>query len=127
MPMSKVEMLRAACCVAGLDGRVGNRERAILEKLAREVGAGQASLEAMIHRAKTDSRFYEELFNGLTANAEPTIRLLLMVAAADRVITADERIIIGLFAKRLGMTHERYDQLVEALEMKIASSEMSPQ
>jgi tellurite resistance protein len=127
MPMSKVEMLRAACCVAGLDGRVGNRERALLERIAREVGAGQASLEAMIHRAKTDSRFYEELFNGLTANAEPTIRLLLMVAAADRVISADERIIIGLFAQRLGMSHERYNQLVDAMEMKIAASDPQPQ
>ena len=42
--MFKVELLRAACCVAGIDGEIDEAEFAVLKKLADDVGVGDASL-----------------------------------------------------------------------------------
>ena len=60
--LDKVEVLRAACCMAGLDGTIGEKELAILQKLATEAGVGGASLKAMMDRAKADPNYYEQQF-----------------------------------------------------------------
>lgn len=120
MSMSKTEVLRAACCVAGLDGKVDERERVMLERLANYAGAGKASLEAMIQKAESDPDFYEELFDALTEDAEWTIRVLLCLAAADEDVSLEQRVVMGIFAKRLGMDEARYDKLVEDVQKQVA-------
>jgi len=57
--MRQVELLRAACCVAGVDGHASDAEQLILQRLADEAGVGAASLSAMIELAETDEQFYE--------------------------------------------------------------------
>ena len=76
--MRHVEILRAACCVAGQDGTITDQESAMLNKLTDQIGVGQMSLNAMIERAKQDPQFYREQFEVLRADAvlSPALRLL---------------------------------------------------
>lgn len=118
--MKKVELLRAACCIAGLDKDIDPRERDLLEKLADYAGVGGASLAAMINRAVEDPNFYEEQFQAIKADPDQTIKAMFAVAVADEVLTRDERIVIYHLAQKLGMTSERYNQLLSAAEKKTA-------
>lgn len=127
MPMTHIEILRAACCIAGIDGRVCEQERVMLRKLAYNAGAGRASLGAMIERAEKDPNFYEEMFHSLRIDAEASMRALLRTAAADGHISADQRIIMGIFAQRLGMEQDRYDKLVRAVEKQLARRQQTRQ
>ena len=121
MPMSAVEILRAACCVAGLDREINEREMKMLRDLAEHAGVGQVSLSAMIDRAKTDADFYKDQFRIVRTNAENTMRVLVGVAIADHVLAQEERVILAHFAERLGMTPERFDKYLEAAEKKLAA------
>lgn len=120
MSMTKTEVLRAACCVAGLDGKVCERERVMLERLATHAGAGMASLNAMIHRAESDPNFYEEIFDALAHDAQWTIKVLLCLAAANEDVSLEQRVVMGIFAKRLGMDEAHYDALVDEVEQQVA-------
>lgn len=119
MSMTAVEILRAACCVAGLDREIDERELKILRDLAEHAGVGQMSLNAMIDRAKSDPDFYREQFRLIRTDAENTMRIVVSVAIADHVLTQEERIILAHFAERLGMTPERFNQYLAAAEKKI--------
>jgi len=118
MVMSKVEILRAACCVAGLDGYVCDREHPLLNRLAELAGVGGASLQAMIDRAERDQNFYQEQFDALSADPELTIRTLLAVAAADRELSLNERVVLHHFATKLGLPDERFEQVLEEAEKR---------
>ena len=39
-PMQEVEVLRAACCVAGIDGEVTENELVMINELAAKAGVG---------------------------------------------------------------------------------------
>jgi tellurite resistance protein len=117
--MDDVAILRAACCVAGLDERVDDREQRMLERLADKAGVGRASLEAMIERAVEDSGFYKEQFKLITTDPDATLKTLLCVAIADGELSVDERVILQHFADVLGMNEQRYDQLVEAARKRL--------
>ncbi len=82
--MHQVEILRAACCVAGIDGDTTDRERRLLTHLADQIGVGQASLQAMIDRAERDKSFCDEQFLLLKTRPDKTLGILLKVALADR-------------------------------------------
>ena len=68
--LSDMEILKAACCVAGLDGQVCEKELPILKQLAERVGVGKASLEAMMDRAVSDRGFYEEQLSFLSSSPD---------------------------------------------------------
>lgn len=116
--MRHVEILRAACCVAGQDGTITEQESAMLNKLADQIGVGQMSLNAMIERAKQDPQFYREQFEVLRADAEKTMRVLLTIAGADGDVSEGEKTMLGHFAERLGMSADRYEELVRAWRQK---------
>ena len=118
----EVEILRAACCVAGLDGGVCQDELMLLQRLASEVGVGSMSLDAMIKRAEGDSDFYQELFQYVSADAEATMKLLFRLAIADRELHVNERVVLYEFSKRLGVSEERYEELLSAAETEIEDS-----
>ncbi|MDX1683481.1 MAG: hypothetical protein R3336_10190 [Phycisphaeraceae bacterium] len=116
--MHEVEVLRAACCVAGLDKQVCEKERPLLEKIAERAGVGSASLTAMIERAERDQGFFEKQFEYLSADPDATIRLLLDIATSDGDLEDNQRVVIGFFADRLGMDPDRRDQLITAAEAR---------
>ena len=117
--MRDVEILRAACCVAGLDQQISSAERRLLERLAEHAGVGKTSLDAMIDRAVDDSDFYQEQFTTIRTDPDATIKALFCVAVADRELTTDERVILHEFAVRLGMSPARFNQLLAAARKHI--------
>jgi len=114
MPISKVEVLRAACCVAGIDQVISERELRILKRIAENAGVGAASLDAMIDRALEMPDFYKQQFKSIAADPDETMKSLLQVAMLDHVITGDERIMLAHFATALGMPPERFNKLLAA-------------
>lgn len=110
--MTKVEVLRAACCVSGVDGEAGDAERPILNMLAREVGVGEASLNAMIDRAETEPDYCEAQFRVLKADPPETMKLLFSVALADRKLTEKEIDVLRNLSQKLELPAERFDALL---------------
>lgn len=119
MPMSRVEILRAACCVAGLDEHISDEEATMLQQIADYAGVGKASLDAMMDCAKTDPNYYDKQFRLVTADAETTMRVLFSVACADHDLTTDERIVLHHFAQVLGMDDARFNKILAAAQRKV--------
>ena len=113
--MAKVEVLRAACCVAGADGKVDDSERNLLVELADRVGVGEASLNAMILRAETEKDFYEKQFQVLKSDPDATMRTLIRVAGDNRKIDPSEVEMLRHFASRLGMPEDRYSSVAQSV------------
>lgn len=111
--MRKVELLRAACCVAGIDGHTSDAERRILQMLADQVGVGEASLNAMIERAETDDKFYREQFRVLKADPKETMQLLFTIAVADGGFGKDEHHVLERLAARLEVSKAQFDKWTE--------------
>jgi tellurite resistance protein len=120
MIMTKVEVLRAACCVAAADRNMSDRELAQLKRIADHVGVGSVSLDAMIERANRDPDFYHEMFRILQTDADNTLKVLFAVACADHQITDEERMMLYHFAKTLEMSDERFNQLLAAADRRVA-------
>jgi len=126
MTMADVDMLRAACCIAGLDKEIHDKERAMLKKLAKEVGVGKVSLNAMIDRAANDSDFYQEQFRILKAEPEKTMRRLFAVAVSDGQVTMEERVILRFFADRLKVDEAQFEKFLAQAESQLDRNGGSP-
>lgn len=111
--MVKVEVLRAACCVAGADGESTEAERAVLNRLAKETGVGLASLEAMVCRACDDENFCNEQFRVLKADPKEAMAVLLDVAIADGTIDEKESEILRVFAEKLDVPADIFELLLQ--------------
>ena len=111
-PMQKVDVLRAACCVAGIDGQPNNAERVVIDKLAGEAGVGQASLNAMIDRGATDPEFHREQFCILKAQPQKTMAALLEVAMADGHLSENETNVLRALSEKLSVPTNVFEQLL---------------
>jgi len=114
--MSEIEVVRAACCIAGIDGRVDPDERRLLQVIAKKIGVGTASLDAMIERAETEPDYHEQQFRVLKADPEGTIKLLFAVSLVDGKLGADERTILKRLADRLELPAERFEYILAGSE-----------
>lgn len=103
----EVDLLRAACCIAGLDQQISPEEMKILKEMAREAGVGAASFNAMLDLAVNDKDFYEKQLGWARSDPERTLALLVKVARADGKVDQLERIITGFFAEKIGLTPEQ--------------------
>ena len=113
-PMEKVEILRACCCVAGADGECTPEEVRLLQKLADQVGVGQASLTAMTQRSETDPDFYQQQFKILKTDPQQTMAVLMQTALANgRLIPEEQRVLRGL-ADNLGVPEDVFHRLMQA-------------
>ena len=119
--MRKVEILRAACCVAGIDGEADEKELAVLRELAEEVGVGQASLAAMIERAETDQAFFKEQFRVLKGDPKQTLELLLGIALADGRLGNRESQVLRLLALRLDVDGDQFDRWFDKIKSTLRS------
>ena len=104
----KLEILRAAVCVVGVDGQVGPEEKVLIEKLAGAIGVGLASREAMIDRAKSDQDFWQEMFGVLKTSPVDTMLILFQAALADGEVSESESSVLQRFAERLGISEEEF-------------------
>lgn len=110
--MQRVDLLKAACCVAGADG-VSCSESGIVEKLASDIGVGQASLDAMLARAVRDPEFYREQFKILKEEPAQCMGTLMQVALADGAITDNESKVLGNLATQLGIEPAVFSELMQ--------------
>ena len=111
-PTQKIDLLRAACCVAGVDGDASEAEMKVIDKLVRETGVGKASLQAMIDRSIKDHDFYKEQFRVLKANPGESITYLLQVAMADGKLTDGEIHILEKLSQNLDIPPEDFQKLI---------------
>lgn len=123
--MRKVEVLRAACCVAGIDGFTSLDERQILDRLAREIGVGEASLTAMIERAEKDKSFYQEQFDVLKAAPKETMQLLLQLAIVDGLIQNDEVAVLRGLGGKLNVNADQFDAWLQQAVDYLAGERLS--
>ena len=117
--MAQVEVLRAACCIAGADGTVDENERAFVDGLAERVGVGKASLDAMVLRAETEPEFFKQQFKVLKSNPKATMGTLFQAAASSGKLESKEIDMLQAFAVRLGMDGDGFREVatpvIEAL------------
>lgn len=113
-PMEKVEILRACCCVAGADGECSPGEIRLLQKLASQVGVGQASLTAMTQRSESDPQFYEQQFKILKTDPKQTMAILMQTALVDGKLNPEEHRVLGGLANNLGVPNDVFEQLLQA-------------
>ena len=111
-PMQKVDILRAACCVAGIDGQTTDAEKAVINKLASDAGVGRASVEAMIDRGSTDPEFCKEQFCILKEDPQESMAALLEVAMADGTLSDAEAQVLRSLAEQLSIPPDVFDQLI---------------
>lgn len=111
-PMEKVDLLRAACCVAGVDGKLEEPEQAVVNRLAADVGVGQASLQAMIERGVRDPDFHKEQFRVLKADPQQSMAVLLEVALADGKISDGETDVLRALSQKLSVPGEVFEELI---------------
>ncbi len=111
-PTQRIDLLRAACCVANADGNAGEPEMAIVGKLIKEVGVGRASVEAMMERAKTDPAFCEDQFRILKSDPSDAMMFLLQIAMADGVLSEEEVRVLQSLANNLEIPAEVFDKLI---------------
>lgn len=111
-PMQKVDILRAACCVAGCDGEISEHELHLIQKMAAEVGVGNASLEAMLTRAVSDPDFHREQFRVLKSDPQDSLAELFEVALADGGLNRQEIEVLRALAGKLEVPATQFDELI---------------
>lgn len=113
--MQKVDILRAAVCVAGLDGEISEDELVLLRKIKEVAGVGEASFKAMMDMAVEErTTHYQKQLDFLSADPEKVTRILLEIARADGDFDQNERVVLHHFAMKIGVSEERYAEIVEA-------------
>ena len=111
-PTQQIELLRAACCVAGIDQEASEAEMIVIDKLVKKTGVGRASLQAMIDRSTSDQEFYKEQFSVLKADPSESMSFLLQVAMADGKLTDGEIHVLAKLSQRLGVSEDDFQRLI---------------
>lgn len=114
--MENVDILRAACCIAGLDGQISENEEPVLRRLKEVAGVGEASFKAMCDMAIDErEHYYERQLEFLSSDAEPVVRVLLEVANADGDFSENERVILQHLAGKIGIDAERFAEIASGV------------
>ena len=115
-PTEQIELLRAACCVAGIDKEASQAEMKIIDQLVKKTGVGRASLQAMVDRATSDDEFYKEQFNVLKSDPSKSMTFLLQVAMADGKLTEGEIHVLSKLSQRLGVSPDDFQRLISQVD-----------
>lgn len=108
----KLEILRAAVCIVGVDGKIDDQELQLVEKLAKEIGVGRASREAMIDRAIDDPDFHKQMFRVLKTETDQTMLTMFHAAMVDGELEDSEIEVLKHFAAKLDVSDETFEKLV---------------
>jgi len=123
MAKSDVDLLKAAACIAGLDGEITPHEAQALKHLAKRAGVREDHLETLMEKARVDDDLLNEQLSVVRADPETTLAVLYQVAAIDGVVSGDERAVVEQFGVILGLTRERIDRIFEVVEQRLAAKE----
>ncbi len=104
MPLNEdLDVLQAVLALAIVDGKLSRSEMGVIEGLARRIGVGQVSLEAMISRARREPNTYEELRIKSQKRARRVMELMVAQARVDGEISDSEREMLVKIALQLGI------------------------
>jgi uncharacterized membrane protein YebE (DUF533 family) len=112
MLMKELELLRAACCVAGADGSVSDREREVIQRMATRVGVGAASLRAMLDMATHDERFRADQLELIHHEPERAFEMLYKMARLEAEVPEAERDLLTRFGRKLGLSVESMNEVI---------------
>jgi tellurite resistance protein len=108
--MEDIELLKAALAVAVADQQLRRSEMGVVEGLARRVGLGEVSFEAMLDAARTDESFADNILIQSREKARSALELLVGLARIDGVISEEERKVIVRIATAMGITGDEFEQ-----------------
>ncbi len=122
-PLQKVDLLRAACCVAGCDSETTSAERQLIDRLAKDIGVGGASVNAMIARAQTDPEFHRLQFQVMKKDPSQTMAILLEVAMADGKLSNAEIDVLRGLSSNLEVAPAVFDELLSKITAMLPPTE----
>ena len=122
-PLQKVDLLRAACCVAGCDAETTAAERQLIDRLAKDIGVGAASVNAMIARAQNDPEFHRLQFQVMKKDPSQTMAILLEVAMADGKLTNAEINVLRGLSSNLEVAPAVFDELLSKITALLPPTE----
>jgi tellurite resistance protein len=108
--MEDIELLKAALAVAAADRQLRRSEMGVVEGLAKRIGLGQVSYEAMVEAAQTDDSFADNILIQSKPKARQALELLVGLARIDGIICDEERELIVRIATSLGITGDEFEQ-----------------
>jgi len=76
----------------------------------------QASFDAMMEMAVEDDDYFEGQLDLLQSHVDDAIKSLFRVALMDGKLGSSEQVILQHFSEKLGMTGERFEQILAAVE-----------
>ena len=120
-PTQQIELLRAACCVSGIDKDASDAEMNVIQKLVKKTGVGKASLQAMMDRATSDDQFYKEQFTVLKADPTESMSFLLQVAMADGKLSDQEVDVLSKLAHRLEVSTDDFQRIISQVSEMLSS------
>lgn len=97
----QMDLLRAALAVAMADGILTRSEKGVVEGLAKRVGIGRVSLEAMLEAAEHDDSIADNIIIKDKATAHTAFELLVAQARIDGEISLSERELLVRIAQSL--------------------------
>jgi tellurite resistance protein len=110
-----VDLLKAAACIAGVDGEITEGEAEVLSALAERAGVRQDHLQTLVEKARVDDDLLNEQMSVVRADPDTTIAVLCQVAAVDGIVSGDEKVVIEQFGVVLGVSKERMAQIFETV------------
>ena len=106
--MEDLELLRAAMALALADGEVARSEKGVLQGLAKRIGIGEASFEAMLEAAAHDDSIADNVLIQSKETARSGFELLVAQARIDGQISEEERGVLVRIATALGITDDEF-------------------
>ena len=112
MLIQRVEILKAACCIAGADGEISRLEEESLKKMAEEIGVGAASLNAMMDLAVTDESFRDNQLRMVHKDPAAVFETLYRMARLDPDVPTPERDLLIRFGRKLGLETDQMNEVI---------------
>ena len=112
--MEELELLKAALAVALADGEIRRSEKGVVEGLARRVGVGQVSYQAMVELVEQDDSIADNVLIRSQAKARSALELLVAQARIDGEISDEERGVLVRIATSLGITGDEFESVYRA-------------
>ncbi len=112
--MEDVELLKAAIAVAVADGKIRRSEKGVLQGLAKRVGVGSMSFDAMVEAAERGEPLGANIMIRSWEKAQQALELLVAEARIDGEISKEERDVLVRIAVTLGITGSDFSRIYEA-------------
>lgn len=106
--MEDLDLLRAAFAVAMADGELQRSEKGVVEGLAKRLGVGRMSADAMRDAAEHDDSIADNIFMGSPKLARSAFELLVALARIDGEVSDQERSVLVRIASSLGIPNDEF-------------------